>query len=597
MADALHFGIELDDLVSSPAHKAAQAVDDLGNELDKAKGKLAFFEQQLKLADKLGDVAGHDKYSAAVGQSTQHVYDLGNSLGEAKEAAGGAASGLEEMSAAAGPAAKVLAVVAAAAIAAGVALYEVGKFSIETALEVNAFNAQMEATFDALGKGPDAGARTVEMIDEVGKELPQSRQELAKWTREIEKMGVTDLSKVRSELIATASAQAILGEGGDAAYTKIARKVNDAIEGHHKLTITSKELTRTIGTNLADAIANKMGTSLEDLEKKLKAGTVDATKFGSAMEEVFIEKGAKGLDAMWLQTGAIVGKLKASFAELFSGIDTAPITDAMRGLLELFDQANPSGQVMKATLTDAFNGIVKAIGWAIEEGGNLFIELEILAIEAEIAIQPVWHAIQKIGEAAAFATAPLRALGASYDYFTKGPELPAAPGAGDTAAGGAQGALNPVNGLASALDAPSNDVGVAVGEGIVKGMVSMMGIVEAGGNDLGAAAVKGAKAGAGAHSPSVYAIEIGGNISQGLAMGMMANPAPAAAGRQIGGSAIGALAGGAIGGAPANSNGGGITISGLTIHITAPHGVTDATALSATSLVVALERLQLAGGR
>ena len=592
MSDALHFDVELGDLVSGPAHKAAQAVDDLSNEMEKAKGKLAFFEGQLKLADKLGDVAGHDKYSAAVQQSTQKVFDLGNALGDAKDQMGGASAGLEEFGAAAGPAGTaVLALAAAVTVVIGT-LYELGKAGIETALEVVGFNTKMDATFQALGKGPAAGEQTLGMLDEMSNKLPQTREEFAKWTREIQKMGVTDVDKVRQELLATASAQALLGDAGDAAYTKISRKVNDAIEGHHKLTITSKELTRTIGTNLADAIATKMGMSLEDLEKKLKAGTVDAAKFGDAMETTFIEKGSGALGAMWMQAGAITGKLKEQFKELFSGVDVSPLTDAMRGLLELFDQANPSGQVMKATFTDVFNSLVKGISWAIVEGEVLFLELEVLALSAELQLRPVVATIQKIGEAARVVTEPIRGLKAAFDYFTADEKPP--PGAEPAPVAAAK--LNPIEGLASALDAPSNDVGVAVGQGIVKGMVSMMGAVDAAGQDLGGAAVKGAKTGAGAHSPSVFAIEIGGNISEGLALGMVNSPMPAAAGRQISGSALGG-ASKAIGGTPANGNGGGMNISGLTIHITAPQGVTDATALSASALVIAVERLQLASGR
>ena len=48
---------------------------------------------------------------------------------------------------------------------------------------------------------------------------------------------------------------------------------------------------------------------------------------------------------------------------------------------------------------------------------------------------------------------------------------------------------------------------------------------------------------------------------------------------------------------PAANGNGGITISGLQITIMAPQGVTDAAGLSATGLIVALERLQLGSGR
>jgi hypothetical protein len=49
---------------------------------------------------------------------------------------------------------------------------------------------------------------------------------------------------------------------------------------------------------------------------------------------------------------------------------------------------------------------------------------------------------------------------------------------------------------------------------------------------------------------------------------------------------------------PQNDNGGrGVHVGHLEVHITAPHGVTDAKELSVVGLTIALERLQLASGR
>lgn len=596
MSDSLSFGISLEDLVSGPAHKAAKAVDDLSLELGKAKEQLAGFEAQLKLANLLGDVAGHEKYAAAVEGSSRKVFELGNALDGAAEKGPAAASGLEQIAAQAPGVAKVAIAVAAIGIAVGGVLLEIGKAGVETALEVNAFNAQMTATFDALGKGPDAGKRTVEMLDGVARELPQSREQLASWTREIEKMGVTDLGKVRQELLATASAQALLSEGGDQAYMKISRKVNDAIEGHHKLTIAAKELTRTIGTNMTAAIAQKMGLSLEKLEQQLKAGTVDAAKFGDAMETTFIERGAKGLDAMWLKTGVLTGKLRDNFRELFSDVEVKPITDAMRELIGLFDQGQPSGQGMKASITDAFNGIIRAIGDTMIQGEILFLEIEVWGLSAELALRPVWNMIKLIGRGAEEAG---KALGLIQPPGAGAGAAPTSPIAGAFTAG--QDILDPVGalmrGLGGVVKVPGIDVGVAVGEGLVEGMLSMLGLVDATGQQLGKAATDGAANAAQVKSPSRVTMEIGGYMAEGLTLGMANHPGPARAGRTISTNALGGL-GKALGGAPANGNAGGDTnVHGVTINIQAPQGVTDAASISATGLALALERFQLASGR
>jgi len=472
---------------------------------------------------------------------------------------------------------------------------------VELATEVRATNAALEAIFDAFGKGPEAGARTVEMLDTVRGALPQTREQLAAWTREIEKMGVTDLGQVRQELLATASAQGILGEEGPAAYERIERKVQDAVQGHHKLTIASKELTKTIGTNLADAIAGKMGMSLEQLEVKLKAGTVDATKFGNAMEETFIEKGSRGLDAMWMRTGTITKKIKDSFGELFADVDTKPLTDAMRNLLALFDQTEPSGQAMKSNITTAFNGIVKAIGSAITEGEVWLLKTEVYALSMELALKPYIGALKTVAKLLGDITglggvlADASTLGA-----TKAPGPASAVQLQTHAVQSTANALSAIGDPAGAL-LRGTEIGQNIASGLIAGMLAFTGNVDAAGRELGRIGVRGTKEGAGVHSPSRPAMEIGAFIPEGLAIGMESRTGRVGrAGREISGHALGGMVGQMLT-SPVASQGagaaGGISISGLTIQIMAPQGVTDAAGLSATGLTIALERLQLANGR
>jgi hypothetical protein len=594
MGEGIEFDVILGDLVSGPAHKAAAAVDKLSNDLGKAKTELAFFEQQLALANKLGDIEGHDKFSAAVAQSSRKVFDLGNALGEVEAKAKPAASGLEKLAESAPGIAKVAAAVAAVGLALATVTAELVKGGVETALEVRAFNAQMEATFDALGKGPDAGRRTVEMLDDVARSAPQSREKLAEWTRAIEKMGVTDLGKIRGELIATASAQAILGDEGPAAYERLARKIHDAEEGHHKLTIASKELTKTIGTNLADAVAQRMGVSLEKLEQGLKAGTIDATKFGNALEETLIAKGAKGLDAMWLQGGTLTKKLAETFGELFSGVDTTPLTDALRQLIGLLDQGSPSGEAMKDGITGAFNGIIRVLGSALTEAEVWFLTMERDALAVDVAFRPIASTIWSIVDALLGVSNALNLLSV------------ALPGGG--VLGGVFGGDEELKQQGQAIQAmeawkaaSANEAtvnGAAIGEGLVKGMAGAKPAVERAGHDLGHTAIVGARAGADAHSPSRKAEKLGGDIDEGLGGGMLAGGVSPRAGRQLSENALGGMTARIFSSPAANGNAAsGITISGLVINITAPQGVTDANKLSATGLVLALEKLQLASGR
>jgi hypothetical protein len=505
---------------------------------------------------------------------------------------------------------------AAASVALVGALGAIAVGGIKLALDVHAFNEQLVATFDALGKGPDAGARTVEMLDDVARELPQSREQLAGWTREIEKMGVTDLGQVRGQLLATASAQGILGEEGAGAYQRIARKAQDAIEGNHKLTIASKELTKTLGINLTGAVAERMGLSLEKLEVQLKTGTVDAAKFGSALEETLIAKGGKGLDAMWSRSDVIFRKLKDAGGELFSGVDASPVTGALLDVLGLFDQTKPEGLAMKAVLTDAFGAVASQLGLLITQTEIWGLEIATFALRTQKALNPLGKALDALGNALSTTKYYDPSSGkeitksqhdAGYEEFKRAEGFDpskATPTLGietkrDPGEAVGWDPSKPVKKIGFDAEPAAQASGRAIGDGLVNGLLATVPAVDVAGAVVGAVAVKGARTGAGVRSPSKPAIEIGGYISEGLGLGMVQSPAPARAGRQIGGYALGGIVGQALAAPPANANGGGggVTIGTVRIEIMAPQGVTDATAISASGLAVALERFQLASGR
>jgi len=482
---------------------------------------------------------------------------------------------------------------AAAAVKAAGAFAGLIASGVETALEVTAMNAQLEATFDALGKGPGAGAATVAMLDELSAKLPQSREKLSEWARAIAASGVTDVAAIKNEVLATASAQGLLGEKGVAAFEKIERKVHEAIEGQHALKLSAREVMG-LGPAALTAAAEKMGMTYPKLAAAVKGGLdpKKAEAFGNALEGALIEKGGKGLDALWMTAGA--AKLKESFVKLFDGIDVTPITGAMRDLLALFDQTQPSGQAMKTTITDAFNGIVKAIGGAIEAGIDMALDFEIWGLSMELALIPVWSVLKKIGHAIDAVTGgALDKLShvAGLDAMSQGPPVAPQPKTAEALVAHAE--------LAMANYAAGRLIGGGLVGGLVSSLLERAEEAFGAGKGLGAAAAAGTAAGAQVKSPSRLTMQVGAYMAEGLGIGMTDSTVPARAGRQLSSHALGGLVGSAITSPAASGNGGG---GGVTLHvdsitITAPQGVTDAAQLSATGLAVALERFQLASGR
>jgi hypothetical protein len=575
VADVAKFAILLEDLLSPGAKQAKASIVSLSNELTTAKGKLAGYQSQLALSKELGDIAGHRKYSALVGESKRGIFDLTQRLESAQSTMGASAVEAEGLAASLG-----LVAAGAAAAVAGLALVGAG---VMKALKEANEQQLMIARFEALGTRKGAGAETLAMLDQLGAKLPQSEAQLVGWTKQLQAMGITDLSQIRSELVSIASAQAVMGDEGAAAYMKIQERVRLAVEAHHGLKLAEKSLTALYKAGVNETeVAKRMGLTTAELGAKLKAGTIDAQKFGEALSAAVKEKGKGPLDVMMNSLESMAHKAYKAFGDLFEDVDTKPLTDALRNLINLGD--TPAGDGLKMGLTGALNAVIRMLGYTITEAEVFFLEFEVKALQAYIALKPLIGAVTKIGNVMG-ALSPTPAGGAGSEGGA-GATVDKARLAGEAAFTGVVGPIALIPGLMwDALAAIGNDRAQA--------------IARASGVAAGEATIEGIREGVQAHSPSVAAIKIGADIGAGLGMGMDQSPAPERAARTISANALGGLTarGGLLGGAPANDGGNATTIGPITIHITAPDGVTDAQELSIVGLSAALERYQIGSGR
>lgn len=585
MTDILNFaiGLESSSLVGG-AEKGKSALDKLSSSLEKSKGELSGYQAQLKKANDLGDISGHAKYSALVDQSKRSVFDLTQQLEQVPAGASGASSAL----AAVPP--PLLAIAAGAAVAVGgfVALGSVAVSLVERAIEVTGANERMAASFDALGD-TRGGKNTLELLGQLKWELPQTKSQLADWTKQLQATGVTDISELRTQLTATASAQAIMGDAGAAAYEKLREKVSVAVEAHTPLKIATKGLTALYkaGLNIED-IAGRMGVSTNELATSLKGGTVDAAKFGDAMTKSLLEKGKRPLEVMNNEMGTLKTKAKSTVDGLFADIETGPLLGAIKGVIMLGDQSQPSGQAMKAGLGGALSVVIGLMGKALTEATVFFLDVEIFALDAYIAMKPLIGAFEKVAELGGKAKDFLAPKGPEKGPLEKTSALERASNVGSaTAIGTAFG--GPMLGAAVG----AIDLGVQIAKSL--GEDAAIAVARESGVELGKATIAGIREGTDTHSPSPLVIGIGRSIGLSLGMGMEASPEPARASRTISGHALGGLARG--GAANNNGGGGGVVFHIGRIDITAPEGVTDAATLGAMGLSVAFERYQLASGR
>lgn len=503
---ALSFTVGLVDRMSGPAHAAAGSVGDLTSKLTSAKGALANYQSQLGRARGLGDIEGFRKYGALVDSAKRNVFDLTSAVEGMAPATSGATTELEAMGEVLGPIGAGLGVVAAVGGVVVGTLVSLTIAASKLALEQVGLKNRTLAAFDALGEGPKSGAKTLAMLDDLSSKLPQTRDQLSEWTKKLEAMGVTDLGQIKSQLLATASAQALLGNEGAQAYQSLTKRIQEAVQTHTGLKLADKQLASLAltGANVAD-VAKQMGLGTKELRDQLKAGSVDAGRFGTALESALIAKGKGPLDAMANSLDVLEAKGHEVFGKLFENVNVEPLGAGIRGLIGILDQGKPSGQAMEAGITGGLNGVIKVVGRALVVAKHFFLQVEIGALRTYIALKPAIREFQKLTK---------DTDGAQLDKQMRS--------IADAVTIIAVNAARAISALSKIYDLgqSGNQAGAQLGNGLVTGMEAKKASVIDAAKGLGAAAYKGLKGYLGIQSPARLTVRAGGFTGEGLAMGI-----------------------------------------------------------------------------
>lgn len=590
------YTLQMIDRVTNPAGKAASAVDGLSKELDKAKSALSTYNRQAKLAEQTGDFKDFLLYRDAARQAAQGVYDAQKKIDQLPPSTDVASLGLAGLAKQArglvGPFEAIVSV-EAAVVGGFVAITVAGA---AMAIEASESRDRLEALFDAMGDGPNAGAKTIAMLDDLSRGgLPGTRKELAETARAFEAMNISDLSVLRGQIVATESATAIMGKTGGEAYEKLIGKAQFAIDSNTAIKISGRQLSKTfrdVGVNVED-VAAQMGVTAHALTTGLKSGTVDAGKFANALREAVTNKGAGPLAAAGLEVGTVWRKGIAGITQDFEGLSGSvkPFAEELRGFFDIFDQANPSGQVLKSALGGAFTDIFSVAKDATHSATILFLTIELDSLKAYNAIYPVIHAVRQLNEA--LAEASIRAHGGS------SVDVANFAATGDTAIKGAADATS-VAGIAA------KGTGEAIANGISLGMYSGLKTVYSAGAALADAAHRGATDKAEVHSPSRVMMRLGLNLSAGTAEGVERGTPDVrdAMGEMVRPPVAGRPgADGAPGQGGAGGNGGRGALAGGTykidVHVSGPAKAEEVADLAVAKLVDFLESigLQMGGGQ
>ena len=628
----MEFTLGLVNKVSAPAADAARqmsilekAANATRNALTKSDAlgnvqKHKALTNQLKALDAaqsvipphlLAEVAAHKKLTAAIAEQAkaQKTADKASAKSASSAPSGGGGGGLggqAELAEMTGG----LSVVAEAAAAAAVAIGVVVVAGMALAIEASEAKQRLVSLFDALGEGKVSGAETVAMMDKLGDSIGMTRAQLTPIVQTFMTLGITGKEQLEGLSLAAARAGA-MATGGAENFAKLFGQVNAAAETGSKLTIPFRKLEKQllgVGLNIGD-MATQMGISEAALTKGLKAGTVDAKKFGDALSTAASTKGAGALAQQGASLTNVWAKFQENIMRMFEDIDVGPFLLQVKSLFDIFGKGKASGQALSAGIGGFFKQVFAYATKVVPYIKRFLLDVVIYGLKAYIALKPI---IKWLKEMAAnekvikiFKQA-LTALGISALVVAGviGVIVVVA-----TAMAWIMGAL--AVGIVL-LSVKIYELVVGAGAAMVKWVSSaaslasdfVSGLVSGITNGASAVvnAVKGLANGAknafkgalGIASPSKEMAKLGKFAGEGVAVGLDASTSTvSSAAGDLGGSTLGATAGGASGG---GKSGGGVTVniaSGAIVIQGAGKGAED---LTEQAISLMFERIALSQG-
>lgn len=399
------FTISLADALTGPSKRMQSALAlqkkglmDLAAPAMRLEKSIASLGVAMQKSEALGDFKAWDKqnkqllaYKLALDKTDKSQLNMIRDIDKQSKALG---ESIKKTSQLAG----VYGAIGAGALAVGKSIVGATVGIIEFTLEQAQAKAAMQNTFAAMAGGKKAGDQLFEMMETLATQVPQSKDKLGEWSKQFMAMGVLDQSKLRTQLLATASAEALMGDKGVEAFTGLSKKIQEAMLSTGKLKLGEKQLAgfAATGVNVAD-VASKMGMSVIALSAGLKAGTINASKFNEAMTGALITKGAGPLEKMGKSLESLSVKFKEALGDIFEDVDIGPFVDALKDMLGLFTQGTESGKEMKTVLGSMFTGLFSEMGKVTQLTELMFLKMIGGALSAYIAIKPFTGALKAVG--------------------------------------------------------------------------------------------------------------------------------------------------------------------------------------------------------
>lgn len=200
-------------------------------------------------------------------------------------------------------------------------------------------------------------------------------------------------------LVAAAAVKAAADVGIWATKLADAKRSNDALLAGM---VNSQTEGIALGNVIGD-LADELGTSTEELQRM----AADLAKTGlrgrdlhEALEDAAVsaaqlkygddfKNGARSINAQ-------VEKLKRNLDKMFGGLKIEVLFSKFQSLGELFDENSVSAQAIKTVFESLFQPLIDGVAGIVPKARTAFIQFEILAMKALIAIKPYGSTIMTV---------------------------------------------------------------------------------------------------------------------------------------------------------------------------------------------------------
>ncbi len=390
--DSLQFVLELNDAMSDPANKQAAAAVKLAEALGQADAASKSLASRLAASANVSESTAKKAINASIKAATQEeAAQKKIAKARADNDARISAKGSALMSAG-------LDFITKSALAAAAALGAVAVASTVFALSQADQKRNLQLTLEAMLGSEQAGVQMEEQLNALAKTLPVTRERIDSLAVSLINAGQTGDTLMRT-IKALATVEATAGAEG-------AGKLENLIEKWNTLgkvePINAKQLAGTGITidALNSLIAQKMGTTVANVEALMKAGKVKVSTGVDALNEI-IEKRLGGVASKKLSLLSVqFEKAKENLGNLFEdslgagGIER--FSAAIMDVLGLLDDSTQSGMSLKFLLGEIFTPLGEAMTGILPLVKVLIIQLEIEALRMYIFLKPAIKAIREL---------------------------------------------------------------------------------------------------------------------------------------------------------------------------------------------------------